>query len=653
MKKLIILSGILLVLGLPIVATWKMIILLAGIMLLICGDVNFKRSRVFVGVGAIVLILAIKTILPVAGIEEGHNIFLPFKEGEVLEKGLSPQPFNTWKQMFDKFYPFPASDYSWHAAGSPDSLYAYSSDSIWRPAKYSRVVDTIDFKNLGEFRGGFINELKYNWWQGRPQRAEVPFFVMYEFSKTSVGSVLTFMGNSKTILEKDVGEKTYLFFLPGIAPDFPVKLDLNSKLKISHAMKNILTVIGVFILLGMCVTVQWKPYLTGLIIVAVAMALVYSSTLTGFPLGSSYPAQMGGNDGLFHESKGRDMARLVSQGEIGEALRGGEDVYWFTPGTRYFRGVEKLFFGDTSLGYTMFLAVFPWVIYLILNSLVGHQWALFGTVLFFFSFIQHVFLGMIGFGEPVGSILFFIGLYLFMKSWPGGEFDLWRIFVGGLCLAGAVFVRPNYAIAVIILGLFYTYACYRTRDFKSMAIAVGGLSTALLMPLHNYVYGGKFVLITAASNLNLIKPDIAKQLSGWLGAEPFVANHLPLIVGITPVIKFIVLPVTAYAAIRGRQMVFVLAWVAIAAHATMLFINPANVFRYSILGWDLSTILTIGFAITFMENREKTYLGSKQTQQDVEVRHVFHKDWGTELFQTPYLLKGWIENKKKHLKEIV
>ncbi len=599
MKKLFAILLLSLILGLPILQTWKMLVLLAGILAIIYSDIRLNKWC-FVILAAV---LIIKPFLPVAGIEEGHNIFLILKEGEALEKGLSPEPFNSWKRAFDQLYPPGPEPYAWNSAEVPGTTFAYSSDSIWRPAKYSRVVDTISFKNLAEFRGGFINELKYNWWQGRLRRPAVPFFVMYEFSEASVGSVLAVMGQRKTILDEDVGKPLYIF-VPGRIPNFSVELQLNNKLKASHIIKIILTIAGVLVLLGMN-NINWKPYLTSLSIVGVAMLLIQLSGNTMFPLGASYPAHMGGNDGLFHESKGRDMARLISQGEVKEALRGGEDVYWFTPGTRYFRAGEKIFFGDTNLGYTMFLAIMPWVIYLIFSGLAGSQWALFGTVFFLFSFIQHVFLGMIGFGEPVGTGLFFVGLCLFMRSQPdwGGEIKPWTAFIGGLCLAGSVFVRPNYAIAVIVLGIFYSYAC--GRDFKRMGDAWFGLSFALLMPLHNWIYGGKFVLITASSNMNLSPKPMIEQLSGWFWAVPFVSNPLPWMAGISMAIKFIALPVTVYAAIRGRKLVFVLAWVAIAAHATMLFINPANVFRYSILGWDLSTILTIMLAVTFLESRQQ------------------------------------------------
>jgi hypothetical protein len=76
----------------------------------------------------------------------------------------------------------------------PTSLFTQSADAIWRSAKYTRQVDAIHFTTLGEFRGGFANEIQYNFWAGELLREWMPFYVMYELTPASAGSRLTWKG---------------------------------------------------------------------------------------------------------------------------------------------------------------------------------------------------------------------------------------------------------------------------------------------------------------------------------------------------------------------------------------------------------------------------------------------------------------------------
>ncbi|HAJ27204.1 MAG TPA: hypothetical protein DCG53_08170, partial [Syntrophus sp. (in: bacteria)] len=470
--KIVVIGILLFLLGLPILEAWKMFFLLAGILALIHSDIRPEKKRILWAGSIVLAILIIKTMLPVAGIEEGHNIFRYLKEGESLQRSLPKVIFNDWRQEFDKAYPPqnpPYEQFSWRynasGGGLPDRLYTWSSDALWRPAKYSRKVDAICFRNLAEFRGGFANEFKYGctWFRGTPDRRKMPFFTMYEFTEPSVGSTLHWQGSlfwerdggtfEKIVHQKpegrmvspgDIGRKVYILFMPEIKPEFPVHLELNNKLAASRHAGNALTIIGILVLFLLTVRVRWRPFLTASAIVAVALVLIYISIYVsgGKPLGALYTPHGGGDDGYSHESWGRDIARMIFQGNIREALRGFEDVYYATPGMRYARALERVFFGDTNLGLTAFLACLPLFIYLILSRLCGLRWALIGTGVYLFSpisfsFIQYIFNGMLGYAEPFGSGLFLLGLFLFLKTQPrwGGEIHLGATFIGGACLA--------------------------------------------------------------------------------------------------------------------------------------------------------------------------------------------------------------------------
>ncbi len=271
---------LLVLLGLPLVQTWKMFVFLGGVLALVYSDIVFKKTRIVWCLGIIISILIVKSLLPVAGIEEGHNIFLYSKggvvvqpapqassftgpppifndwrreqDGKVLQRSLPAQVFNEWRSEFDKISPpevLPYEEHSWlyrvaDGEGSfPDSPYAWSSDAFLRPAKYSRKIDTISFNSLAEFRGGFANDWRYASYGSdaisfaRSYMLQLPFFVMFEFSGQSVGCTLKWRGTAywqkddgafekishqdfsgRIITAADIGRRVYALSLPSVLP---------------------------------------------------------------------------------------------------------------------------------------------------------------------------------------------------------------------------------------------------------------------------------------------------------------------------------------------------------------------------------------------------------------------------------------------------
>ncbi len=654
--KIVINILLVLLLGLPITESWKMFVLLAGILGLIHSDIIFEKRRLLWGTGVVAPILIIRSILPVLGIEEGHNIFLYLKEGEVLQRSLPEKVFNDWRKEFDKAYPPMGPPYetnSWRycaiRGALPARAYSYSSDSLWHRAKYSRTINAISFNSLAEFRGGFANELQYNWFTGLLDRRKMPFFTMYEFSNRSVDCDLYWKGalfwekpdgsyekivhpvlSGKTISQADVGKKAYLFFLPEKTPVFPVYLKFNKTLEASRIASVILSVLGILYLYMLMIRPRWRPLLTSTAIVMVCMTFIYLSiTFSGDkPLGPFYTPQGGGDDGLLHESYGRDIAKAFMEGRLGEALEGYEPTYWFTPGMRYFRALEKIIFGDTNLGLTAFLACLPWFVFLFVQRMCSTRWAYFAVLIFLlspvsFSFAQYIVCGLLGYAEPSASALFLLGYFLFLKSQPrwGGQANACYAFIGGACLAGAVFLRPNYAIASALLGALFLYDALRDYSFRIFAPAFVGLSFAFLMPVHNLYFGDQFYFISKSgatvsvplSPMTYIYALLewvtghwqglhlsasTHQIKGWLWTPP--VPQFPLHRGISLFLLFRLLTffVTVYALFLSPKRIpgiAMLSGIALAAHLPMLFVF-ATPLRYDLLGWDLSMIVTLMLA---------------------------------------------------------
>ena len=670
---------VLFLLGLPLLELWKMILLLASWIALACSDLRLDRWRIYAAVVVVIFVVLVKNFLPVAAIEEGNNIFLYTGVENAVQKGLPPEILKEWRQAFEGHYPaeqFP--DAPWRKA-TTSTLYAFSSDALWRPARYSRQVDTISFGNLSEFRGGFANDLAYNFFGADPvsfarnYQVQLPFFVMYEFSRQSVGCTLYWHGTvhwqkddgsfekivhgddaGRTITAGDVGKRVYALNLPAViaggykklgqirkaghtlsTPELTMRLKLSPKLMVCRVAKNVLSFLGVVVLVGLVTRIKWRSYSVALVYVAISLLIVtfYIHYSDGKFLGSQYPTHGGGDDGLTHESLGRDMARMLMTGDWQEALRGGQSIYWDTPGMRHARAVEKIIFGDTNLGYMSFVILLPWFVYIFIHHLSGFKWAILGSTIFLvspvgsLSFLQYIQNAKLGYAEAMAFGFFILGFYLFMRSIPrwGGSQDEIYAFAGGMSLAGSMFLRPNLAIAVALLGLIYIFVSWRARSYRTMVAAMVGLAFALWMPLHNYLYGKQFVLISLAGQTIAIPVSpltylqagqeflagnwngehinkVLKQLSGWLWTLPRLAAYpyLKVIAELFMVLKWLTLAATFYiafrpASFRKQEAVFVLAWAAIAAHMPVFFIFAPEQFRYLMMAWDLSAILTLIF----------------------------------------------------------
>jgi hypothetical protein len=608
-------------------------------------------------------------MLPRAAIEEGHNIFLVTAHRTALENGLPAPLYAEWRDTFlQRFPPDQEPDAYWRQM-FPLTLYAFSTDAAWRPARYSRVVDTIAFEDLTEFRGGFANDERFNFFGEAPHpitlarnfQADLPFFVMYEFSSASVGSTLEWRGTlwweradgsverlahtepaGREVTAADVGRKVYALHLPSVvdkpwlldgapsADALAVRLVLSPRLAASRIVSHVLGLLALAGILILTIDIAWRRYAAAVGLAAAGAIVV--ALIIGFSqgkyLGPDYPPHGGGDDGLSHESKGREMAMKAMRGDIVGALQGEQSIFFDTPGMRYFRFAEKVVFGDTNLGYAAFVALFPALVYLLVSRLAGVLPAVAATAFFILSptgslsFVQYLQNAKLGYAEAAGFGLFIAGAYLLFVSQPAwnGRRNPAAAFAGAAFLAAVLFLRPNLVLSSIVIGAAFVVAAVRARDWTTAIAAGAGLGLALWMPLHNYAYGGEFVLMTRAGttiSLQLSPLSYARaagelvtgqwagehlaatatQVRQWLGGTPRlpVAALAPLTVPLL-VLRWLTLAATVVAAVRprhGSAPRTVLAWAALASMIPMLFAFAPGQYRYAMIGWDLCAIVTI------------------------------------------------------------
>jgi hypothetical protein len=643
------------VVGVPAIDTWQALLIGAGVLALVLGNVSGVWWRLAVASVAVVAIIGLKTLLPRANIAEAHNPFIVVHDGEALQQGLPPVVYASWKAQFDRLYP-PLKDQAsalpqWRAHDSaPKTLFTQSSDAIWRRAKYTRQVDAIHFESLAEFRGAFANEFDryplYNFWIGEMARESMPFYVMYELTPASVGSTFAWQGQvfwerrdgafdeisgdyiqRRLIGPGDSGKHVYAGFFPQRDPHLYFDLKPSTRLRLSSWVQAALSVAGVLTIVMLVARPRWPSYLRALAIAAggYLFTIGWIHLLPMNALGKSYPPHAGGNDGLTHDGMGRAMAMLIGHGRIGEALEGTEPVYWNTPGTRYFRMLEKLFFGDTNHLYALMIACVPIVVFCLARRFVRTSWAGAITVVFCIlpvgnlSYLQYIYNADTGFGDALGGGLFLLGLLLFLRaqpSWGGTDRSLANVWLAGVALAASMFVRPNFVFAVVWLGIVFIWTSFKRERPRALAAGLG-LATALWMPFHNWFYGHEFHLISksgatvsvplgvrdyaaAFGDMVGLFPNgaahaaVAGQLSGWLWDPGFVLwPQLMSAAWFTQGIKLAALVVSSVYALRwargraDRTALQVIAVAAVCALLPMLFVY-STASRYAMLGWDLS-----------------------------------------------------------------
>jgi hypothetical protein len=546
-------------LGLPVNQIWTYALLIASAVIIFCGQVTPRGRAWTIAVAAVVAAGTIATLIAPAPIAEGENIFLAGKPGDVLARDLPGDVYQFMAAKFDAVYP-PAVQCKdtpgcWKGMGGPDRLYAFSADGVFNNAGASRAVTGIDFSEPVWLRLGFTNDRRYNWdtdapdahrgdrdrrfWAGLWRwHTAMPYFVMYKFPADYIGARLCWRGDvlwqradghyqalshqsmdCRDMTAADVGRPIY-----GVGIDtraLAMKLDAPAGVSARLVLGSVLRIAAVLAVLILLVCVRWRAIAPVFALVALAAAVVAVDDASF--LGGWRPMD-GGDDGLFYTGVGREILEQLLAGHIGEALKGGESVFYYGgPALRYLRALEMIVFGDTNLGYlslVLFMPVIVWRLFArFLDETFAWRLALLFTVLplgeiFGTSFFHYAKWAGRGFADPVMHICLLWGILVIAGQRRETERAVAAL-GGAFLLALAVCTKPVVApTAGIILTGAGLMGLYRGQWARAVALCIG-FSPVLLMPLHNWVFGHQFVLLSTNANLPSLQ---VMPPAAWLAA---------------------------------------------------------------------------------------------------------------------------------------
>jgi hypothetical protein len=651
--RIAVLVLVVLALGLPINDLARYAVLLAGSVAIFSSAVWLRPARWAAALAVLAIVVAGQWLWPAPRIEEGHNIFIA-DDGRAgaLERGLPAEAYRLMTAEFDARHPR-ESRCAVNSAGCwrgefPMRAYAFSADAIYSGADYSRRVTGIDFSDPVWLRLGFINE-GYNWngdsdlqrnkresrWRLlHPWRLTMPYFVAYRFPTEFTGSRLCWRGlllwetdadrfeplrnsglDCREIQPADTGR---LIFGVSIAAPLEMHLQPTSVVRLHGLLESGLALLGAIAILLLLVRVRLRPMALPLTLMGLALFIVLLQDANF--IGGWRPFD-GGDDGLWYESVGRRIAQHVLAGDFRQALVGGETVYYYGgPGLRYLRALERFAFGDTFLGYLSLMQAMPLLVFAAFKRFFTLRTALALTLIFIAvpvgalfgsTYFQYVKWAARGFADPAAAVFFIAALVNLVGRERGGpDRRFGPALAAGLLFAMALWVRPNLAPAAgILLGGAGLAALWQGQIVRVAGLCIGFLPV-LGMALHNWVFGGVFVLFSANATITEalpMPPSAYVAAAGELLRLDLAGEHIRR--GILqwarwlagPSESFLMVPVNAAAivvligvAVRGRVFdpwLRLIAAAALVQHTVAWFYLSSD--RYYYLVWFLTLLVCV------------------------------------------------------------
>ena len=640
-------------LGLPINDLFRYALLVLAAVPVFAGTVSRQPGRWLAALAAVEIVLVLQMIWPAPRIDEGHNVFIiDGADGGALQRGLPEGAYRLMAAEFDARYPpdrrcDPKIGGCWRGRPFPDRAYAFSGDGLYDGPEFSRCGSHIDFSDPVWARLGFINDLNYNWFgtsdiqrnrreRGlgsalHPWQLTMPYFVMYRFPAAFEGSRLCWRGEMlwpgtdgkftpwrhtefacRPIERSDVGR---MIFGVSIATPLAISLEPTPSIQLRRLFEAGLGVLGLAAVLLLLVRYNRRQLTLPFVLIGLTLVVVFLNDASF--IGGVRPFD-GGDDGLFYEGMGRRIAQYVQAGDFARALEGGEKVFYYGgPGLRYFRALELFVFGDSFYGYLSVMLLLPFVVFAAFGRFFSRRAALgltlvfiaipigavFGTTLF-----QYVKWAARGFADPAAATAFLAGFVCLLGRTGFGARPGFGPGLGaGLLFALALFLRPNLAPAAGMLLGGAGLAALWEGDRRRVAGLCLGFLPVLGMALHNYVFGGVFVLFSANATIAAalpMPPTAYVAVLGELLHFDFAGEHVRRgllqwarwLAG--PSESFIMIPLHAAAVAVLLRVAFsrrfdpwlrLTAWATIAQHTVAWFYLSYD--RYYHLTWFLTLLV--------------------------------------------------------------
>ena len=401
---------------------------------------------------------------------------------------------------------------------------------------------------------------------------------------------------------------------------FAMRLDRTELRGYTPIIDTVVGIIGAVVVVTLLIRVRAAAIAAWALAVMSIIVYMAQRVWRGEPPGFSGLPFMGrGNDGLTYYGRGREILENVVQGDWSEALRGGIDVFYYSPGMRYVWAVLTSLFGESFFGYFIIIVIIPFLVLHLLRAYLPPKSA---TLLFWcflllpifealgFFYWYYVKLAVRGFGGGVAWSALFAAVLILVRFFDVPNARQGGLYAAGLLLALAISCRPNLAVGVFVLVAGTTVVLLRDERFampmRLWDSAMLGLGTAAILAVafHNWHYGGVVVPLTnawkAKANLELPPSSYVDAAVAILAGDPSwtdkvwrVLKHLRGWINYYEV--WLILPYfTLWVALFRRDLnsfIRVLSASLLASHAVFLFYPGFPRYTYGI--WLLTFLVFV------------------------------------------------------------
>jgi len=649
--KIFLLLIIIFNLGLPLNHNFDIIILGIILLLFISISKTISLKKIIINkkyhILAILSLTIINLFIPKLDIQEAHSIFLNNKDIKIisnfLPKNIVDDISEDYNTNFDKQRLFNSSDreefkdvQNLDKKKFINNEFAFSTDSLFQKNKYSRTTNFINFSSREDLRIGQLNSLTYNLPFDKDFRRILPYYVIFEIPKIAKNSKICSNGNfyyffSKKKLNFDeLSEQNFIknkknkcFVLPNKyekiyligysinnKDNLSIKLIKNTYLKIIYLLSALLSISIIFFSIFSFFKIKFSTnawvYFTSYISTLILTLIRDPSLFTGLRY------YRGGADGLLHYSLGRDIVENIYNNNFILALRGGEDIFYFMPGLRYFSGINNIIFGETTFGYFIACTFIPLVIYKILKLLTSKKYAFYLT----FSFIFLPIFENMGFGhfnyvwqfarhhaESLSILMILTSLFLILSySLKEKRYPLNIIFIIGIFLSLSSILRPNFIFTTTLLFLYLSFYFLKKKNYQNLILINFSYAPVFLCMLHNFYFGKELVLFTNAYVAQNFPISVENLKLGLKNLILFNFNNEDLILILNQlstwnplynIHRLLMLCAIVFFTFKRKQtaLIYFLLIACFSQHLFLIISSPSS--RYAYLAWLLTFIIFI------------------------------------------------------------
>ena len=638
--KLLLFLIVLINLGLPLVNKLDLVFIFIFIsFLILLPNISWsvfikKKITLFL----FIIITFINLLIPKNFFHEFHQIFLNINDIEIISKLLPSNIVIDIKNDYDKYFDIDRAlkskgwqEIDFNSNRFINIPFAYSSDNFFQKSNFTRKNNKIEFKTREQLRMGEINSGKYNLPFDKKFRRELPYYVLFEIdniaskSKICSNKNLYFFKSNKQLDQKSIQKQTfsktikdscivvdekykYLYVL-GYSINLKDNLEINTKYNLEiiflKSLKYFFTLIIILLIFNSTHHKNYFDFLIYLISVCTGLILTFIRD-PNLIFGIRY--FRGGADGLQHYSHGKDILENISNNNFLLALQGGEDVFYFMPGLRYFSAINNLFFGDTTYGYLIACTLLPLLFFKLFEKITNKKISFYIFILFIFI---PIFENM-GFGyfnyiwqfarhhAETLSILFIVYSIYLIVCLDLEEKTKEPLYLIGIFLSLSVFLRPNFFPTSLVLLLCSVFILFQSRNYKSIFFIFTGYSLIFTSLFHNYYFGNSMFFFTDSgvnfkldlkslviAIVSIMKLDFNNE--NFLILKSQIGNWNPLY----NIHRLIILTFIFYVILKNKHklIIYSLFISMILQHGVLLVSHPSS--RYAYLAWLLTFILFV------------------------------------------------------------